>query len=177
VLLTVAIATASASCGTTRDQSSDPTLSTKGAVPRLSGAGRFPCPRHVLSDESIVTPVSRVLAQAQRLLAHQRYGSQGSIYRLTPRNAPIDEVFRLAAIGGALDETQPGLVRLHRAARRQCGERTAQASWAIHYWIPVSVISNAGGWTFLVKTRSGWRFWGHWCGAGKSEKWRNYYCY
>jgi hypothetical protein len=47
----------------------------------------------------------------------------------------------------------------------------------VHYWIPVSVIANAGVWTFLVKTRTGWRFWGDWCGAGKPRRWRNYYCY
>ena len=124
-----------------------------------------------------MAPVKQVLLAAQRLLARQRYGSQGKIYRLTPRNAPIDEVFRAAVLRGPLDETQPGLVMIHRAAARQCGEPTAQASWAIHYWIPVSVIANAGGWTFIVKTKAGWRFWGDWCGAGKPRKWRNTYCY
>jgi len=110
-------------------------------------------------------------------LARQRYASQGTFYRLTPRNAPIDEVFRLAAFHSLLDETQPGLVVLHRAAARLCGERTAQASWAIHYSIGVSVIANAAVWTFFVKTKRGWRFWGDWCGAGKRRKWRNSHCY
>jgi hypothetical protein len=27
-----------------------------------------------------------------------------------------------------------------------------------------------------VKTRSGWRFWGKWCGAGQSKAWRRQYC-
>jgi hypothetical protein len=65
----------------------------------------------------------------------------------------------VASYRSPLDATQPGLVRMHRAAARQCGERIAQASWAIHYWIPVSVIVNTGAGTFIVKTKTGWRFW------------------
>jgi hypothetical protein len=42
---------------------------------------------------------------------------------------------------------------------------------------PVSVIASAGGWEFIVKTRTGWQFWGNWCGAGKSQQRRTYYCY
>jgi hypothetical protein len=139
--------------------------------------GRRGCPHAVLYDASSLASVKQVLLAAQRLLARQRYGSQGTVYRLTPRNAPIDEVLRLAVLHGPLDETQPGLVRIHRAAARQCGELAAQASWAIHYGIPVSVIASAGGWTFIVKTKAGWRFWGNWCGAGKHRRWQNTYCY
>jgi hypothetical protein len=124
-----------------------------------------------------LAPVKQVLVAAQEFLARQRYASQGTTYRLTPQNAPIDEVFRVASYRSPLDTTQPGLVRMHRAAARQCGERIAQASWAIHYWIPVSVIANTGAWTFIVKTKTGWRFWGNWCGAGKPRSWRAHYCY
>ena len=167
-----ALAAGGCAGATPRTKTITPTL-----VRSAQTTGRGGCPRAVLYDASSVAPVKQVLLAAQRLLARQRYGSQGKIYRLTPRNAPIDEVFRAAVLRGPLDETQPGLVMIHRAAARQCGEPTAQASWAIHYWIPVSVIVNAGAWTFIVKTKAGWRFWGDWCGAGKPRKWRNTYCY
>ena len=173
----VAMAITSASCGSTRT----PRTLTPGADTSLAShtpaASRRACPRGVLYEQSTVAPVKQVLLAAQALLARQQYGSQGTTYRLTPRNAPIDELFRTATLGGPEDATQPGLIRLHRAAERQCGERIAQASWAIHYSIPVSVIANAGAWTFIVKTRRGWRFWGNWCGAGKPRRWRTYYCY
>jgi hypothetical protein len=171
------IAIGSAGCGTTSGaQPSGPVTPSRPVLATPMAADRGACPRAVLYVASTVAPVKQVLLAAQRLLARQRYSSQGTVYRLTPRNAPIDEVFRTALIGTPLDETQPGLIAIHRAGARLCGERTAQASWAIHYWIPVSVIVGTGAWTYIVKTRTGWRFWGNWCGAGKPRNWRNAYC-
>ena len=171
------IAIGSAACGTTHDaQPTDPVTPPRLVLATPTAADREDCPRGVLYVGSTVAPVKQVLLAAQRLLARHRYPSQGRVYRLTPQNAPIDEVLRTARIGTPLDETQPGLVAIHRAGGRLCGERTAQASWAIHYWIPVSVIVGTGAWTYIVRTRTGWRFWGNWCGAGKPRSWRNAYC-
>jgi hypothetical protein len=50
-------------------------------------------------------------------------------------------------------------VDVHRVAAANCGKTLAQASWAIHYYIPVSVIAAAGGNEFVVRTRVGWRLW------------------
>jgi hypothetical protein len=45
-------------------------------------------PPRLLYDQSTLAPVREVLVEAQELLARQRYASQGTTYRLTPRNAP-----------------------------------------------------------------------------------------
>ena len=111
-----------------------------------------------------------VLRAAQRLLARKTLESQGTLYHLTPTNAPIDYVANLSA-GGV-----PGTQALARFAARTCGQRTATESWAIHYPIPVSVIAVAAGYRFIVLTRGGWRFWGYWCGLGRSTRWKTTYC-
>jgi hypothetical protein len=141
------------------------------------GGGRQPCPKRVLVRASQIASVSEVLQAAQNLLARQAINSQGTIYRLTPRNAPIDYVARVATSGTVFDQTIPGLLGLHRAAAAACGAATAQASWAIHYNVPVSVIAGSGGFPFLVKTAHGWTFWGSWCGANRSRTWRTSRCF
>ncbi len=176
ILLLVASGMALAACGGTARSRSAETASQPQPATQSYSTQRSSCPRGVLIDESTIAPVHEVLLAAQRLLSRREYGSQGTIYHLTPRNAPIDEVFSAATLGGPFDDTQPGLRAIHRVAALRCGRSTAQASWAIHYSIPVSVIASAGGWVFIVKTRTGWQFWGNWCGAGKSRQWRAYYC-
>jgi hypothetical protein len=106
---------------------------------------------------------------AQGRLARTTINSQGTVYRLTRRNAPIDFVERVATADSPFDERVPGRSVLHRAAVSACGRTTADASWAIHYELPVSIIAGPGGWPFFVKTRTGWQFWGYWCGAGKTR--------
>jgi len=123
-------------------------------------------------------PISAVLHAAEQQLARQTMNTQGTVYHLTPGNALIDFIEWLGSgvLGHPLDETFPGLLAVYRAGVSACGESTTQASWAIHYSVRVSVIAGAGGWRFFVKTRRGWLFWGNWCGADKSLKWRNTYC-
>jgi hypothetical protein len=134
----------------------------------------------VLYRASYYAPIGQVLHAAQRALARETLNSQGTLYHLTPRNAPID----LVEHGLAYDEKSmvlfnratPGALKILRAAEAQCGRRLAEASWVIHYDIPVSVIAGPGTYVFFVKTRSGWRFWGNWCGAGQSRAWRRQNC-
>ena len=136
------------------------------------------CPKGVLARDSVLAPIADVLQGAQGLLARKTINSQGTVYHLTPRNAPIDLIERLATSGKAdpVNQRIPGLALIRRAAVSACGEEIAQASWAIHYDLPVSVIAGQGGSAFLVKTRTGWRLWGNWCGAGNTRQWRNTYC-
>jgi hypothetical protein len=138
------------------------------------------CPHGVLYRASTLAPIREVLGAAQRLLARETLNSQGTIYHLTPKNAPIDLVEHGLAYEGEsnviLNRAAPGALKILRVGEAQCGLRTAQASWAIHYQIPVSVIAGPGAFPFFVKTRRGWRFWGNWCGAGRSKTWRRQYC-
>lgn len=134
------------------------------------------CPTAVLYAQSLRASIEAVTSAARQLLARHTINSQGTVYHLTPRNAPIDYVQRIATTGLRLDQTVPGLAALHRVAAASCGNRTAQASWAIHYRVPVSVIAGSGGFPFIVKTRTGWRFWGWWCGADKTPQWRKANC-
>jgi hypothetical protein len=154
-------------------------VAASSADSRSTGQARALCPKGVLADESRRAPVSVVLRAAQRQLAHRRFESQGQSYDLTPNHAPIDFIERVVTLGNGapLDETVPGLLSVHRVAASTCGERTAQASWAIHYPITVAIIAGLGGYNFFVKTRDGWRFWGDWCGATKSAQWRKKYCF
>jgi hypothetical protein len=163
-------------CGTTR-RTPQPA---SGAAIRLSAQGAVaPCPEHVLATASRLTPITVVTHAAQQLLARQTIESQGTLYHLTPQNAPIDvvEALSLAVDRPPSSVTVPGVLAIHRVAVAACAERTAAASWAIHYPIPVAIIAKAAGWRFLVKTESGWRFWGNWCGAGRSRERRKSYCY
>jgi hypothetical protein len=147
------------------------------AVARGSATAHSRCPQDVLPNASATAPVGRVLQAAQRQLANQVIHVQGRRYHLTPRNAPINFIAQIAiANSPAYDERIPGLLALHRFAARACGEQTAQASWAIHYDLPVGIIAGGGAYTFFVQTRSGWRFWGSWCGVLKSPKWRRANC-
>jgi len=132
----------------------------------------------VLLAESSKASIADVLRAAERQLARETINSQGRIYHLTPRNAPITLLERIATIGNGspLDQRVPGLGAVHRAAVSACGIAIAQASWAIHYEIPIAVIAGLGPYPFFVKTRSGWRFWGSWCGADKPRQWRNSNC-
>jgi len=147
---------------------------------RATALGGASCPKGVLYRASNIAPVSDVLRAAQRTLARGTLNSQGTIYRLTPRNAPID----LVAHGLAYEDSSmknfnratPGALTILRAGEKQCGRRLAEASWVIHYDVPVSVIAGPGVYVFFVKTRSGWRFWGKWCGAGQPKAWRRQYC-
>jgi hypothetical protein len=149
-------------------------LATLGLAAAASGAAGQPrvrlCPTNVLATASGTAPVARVLRAAERRLAQQTIDSQGQIYHLTPRNAPIDVIVRLATGDSALFE------RVRHAAASACGGRTATASWAIHYSVPVGLVADTGVYRFFVETRAGWRFWGHWCGAGRSAHWRHAYC-
>jgi hypothetical protein len=136
------------------------------------------CPTDVVGRDSMLAPVAEVLRAAQGELARMTLNTQGTVRHLTPRNAPIDFIERLATFGRAapLDKRVPGLVVTHRAAALACGEAMAQASWAIHYDLPFSLIAGQGGWQFFVKTGAGWRSWGNWCGAGQTRAWRSTYC-
>jgi hypothetical protein len=147
-----------------------------GTIARLSSTVHASCPKGVLANESASAPMAVVLRAAQQQLAHRTINSQGTVYHLTPRNAPIDFIERVAAVGTGAGQTLPGLVDVHRVAAANCGKTLAQASWAIHYYIPVSVIAAAGGNEFVVRTRVGWRLWGDWCGAGKPRGYRKTNC-
>jgi hypothetical protein len=142
---------------------------------RMPASGR--CPQGVLVEESRGTPIREALRAAEKLLARTRVSVQGTTYYLTPRHAPIDFITPLSLFGSrVVDEQVAGKIALHRAAARLCGEATAQASWAIRYF-PVTLIAGLAGHPFLVKTRTGWRFWGNgWCGAGHSRAWRTRHC-
>jgi hypothetical protein len=161
-------------CGATVSRESKPTTTLPAKHTRAG------CPRGVLYRGSSFAPIHEVLHAAQRLLAHETLNSQGTIYHLTPRNAPIDFLQHGLAYEGsanvAFNRATPGALTILRAGEAECGLRTAQASWAVHYQIPVSVIAGPGAFPFLVKTRAGWRFWGSWCGAGRSKAWRRQYC-
>src|SRR5262245_9836372 len=98
----------------------------------VSGNARSSCPTNVLT-ESASAPVGVVLRAAERRLAKRTMNTQGTIYHLTPRNAPIELVARLATGAPVLEARVPGLAALHHAAAVACGERTAGASWAIRY--------------------------------------------
>jgi hypothetical protein len=131
---------------------------------------RSSCPSSVVKTNALVADVLRA---AQRKLTTQAWNTQGTVYHLTPQNAPIDFIAQLYTTGiPALDQ---GVVALHRAAASACGERTAQASWAIHYWVGVGISARPepgnNVYTFFVDTRNGWRFWGSWCDVGKSTRW------
>ena len=119
-----------------------------------------------------------VIGAAQRVLARQTVTPMGRVYHLTPRNAPIVFVAQLEIDGGRYGGRRvPGLLPLNGRATGLCGKDIADASWAIHYEIPVApMASSADVYTFFVKTRSGWRFWGDWCGAGKPRRWRSANC-
>jgi len=171
-----AIVLASAACGT---DASPPTPARDASSARADYVKRerASCPQGVLARESVLAPISEVVRAAQRLLARQTIHRQGTDYRLTPRYAPIDYVARISIVGtGTHDQMVPGLLTLHRAGVVACGEGVAQASWAIHYDITVAM-AGFGGWRFFVKTTTGWRFWGNWCGASKSRQWRKTNCF
>lgn len=145
--------------------------------PVTVSAQHVSCPKDILGDESRFAPIAEVLRAAQRLLAQETINSQGTIYHLTPRHAPIDYIQQLDVYGAPVDDQVPGRVALYRAAASACGEATAHASWAIRYTVPVSLIAGTAGYPFFVKTRTGWRFWGGgWCGVGHSREWRARYC-
>jgi hypothetical protein len=138
--------------------------------------GQVSCPQRVLVVESLTTPVAEALHAAQRLLARQEVNRQGNVFRLTPAQAPIDYIAQLAIVRTVLDEMTPGRLAIHRVAAAACGEAAAQASWALHYPVPGLTPSNQG-YPFLVKTKTGWKFWGYWCGAGRSRTWYERYCF
>ena len=137
---------------------------------------RLHCPENVLLTTSATAPVAAVVRAAQRQLAKRTIDSQGTRYQLTPRNAPIVFIAQIGASRSQEDRRTPGLLALHQRAASACGEQTAQASWAVHYDIPVATIAGLGGFTFFVATRAGWRFWGNWCGVGNSPRWREANC-
>jgi hypothetical protein len=118
------------------------------------------CPTGVLAQRSTFAPVASVLDEAQRQLSRRTVDSQGTIYHLTPKNAPITYLAQL----------QPDLHAIYRAGVAQCGRATADASWAIHYDVPVASTVFAGGWLFFVDTERGWRFWGEWCTAARAKR-------
>jgi hypothetical protein len=101
----------------------------------LASLSAMDCPRHVLAEASLLSPIAVVTRAAQKLLARQTIESQGTLYHLTPRNAPIDviEAGSLAMDVPPSSVTVPGLVTIHRAAVAACGEQTANASWIVHY--------------------------------------------
>jgi hypothetical protein len=144
--------------------------------PSSGTATRPSCPENVLAAASGFARVDDVVRAAQQRLARQTINSLGTIYHLTPRNAPINFVAYLGDVALPDDQRVPGLLALYRAAAAACGERTASASWAIRWEIPRSVVAGTGGYAFFVKTRNGWRFWGNWCGAGRSASWRLLHC-
>jgi hypothetical protein len=147
------------------------------ARPRATEVSRSGCPQRLAATASARAPVAEAVGAMQMHLSRLTINSQGRIYRLTPHNAPIDFVAQLGTVGSrTIDQRIPGLLTLHRAAAIACGEHTAQASWAFHYTISVAIIAGLGGYEFAAKTRTGWRFWGTWCGAGASAAWRQANC-
>jgi hypothetical protein len=173
VLLLLVVAAGAAACGSMQSRSS----TRQDRSPTRGAPFGVECPSGVLVRASILAPVSSVLHAAQRVLARQTITSQGTTYHLTPRNAPIDQVEQLAISHLERDRAVAGRVAIHRVAAAACGEKIAQASWAIHYQVPVSVIAGPGSFPFLVKTKAGWRFWGYWCGAGRTKAWRQKNCF
>jgi hypothetical protein len=143
-------------------------------IARLSSTVHASCPKGVLADESSSAPIAVVLRAAQQQLARRSINSQGTVFHLTPRNAPIDFIERVSAVGTGVGQTLPADV--YRVAVANCGKTFAEASWAIHYDIPVSVIAGPGAYEFVVKTRVGWRLWGDWCGVGKPPGYRKSNC-
>lgn len=169
VSLTV-VAVAIAIGGTASPQRATTQVASNSRVAKAS------CPKGVLSGESSHAPVSVALQAAQRLLARKSINRQGRVFHLTPENAPIDRIQQLTIVGTMRDQTQPGLLAIHRVAAAACGEPAAHASWAIHDYVPRSTAGGAGGFYFLVKTNRGWTLWGNWCGADRSRQWRDNYC-
>jgi hypothetical protein len=161
-LLVVALLLAGTACG----------ASSVSREPRSASADATACPRHVLYRASALASINGVLHAAQRVLRRETLEFQGTRYHLTPRNAPIDYLQRLETIP---IRTVPGAA-LRRLAAKLCGAKVAQASWALHYELPISVIAGQGGYLFFVKTRGGWRFWGYWCGAGHTPGWGRANC-
>jgi hypothetical protein len=167
VLAAIVLAALAAGCGATR-------------VNREVAPSAADCPDGVLFQASANAPGGDVLRSAQRVLSRRTIHSQGTIYRLTPKWAPIDFVARVSAVESrrnvGYNRLIPGSLAIERAGSAQCGAHKAVASWAVHYGMPASVIANTGVYAFFVKTRSGWRFWGQWCGAGESAAWRRKNC-
>lgn len=138
-------------------------------------ATRSSCPHEVVETN---LPVADALRAAQRKLAGLTINTQGTVYHLTPQNTPINFIAQLYTTGTrVLDQRTPGLLTLHRAAASACGERTAQASWAIHFQVGPAITASNDIYTFLVDTRDGWRFWGDWCGVSESAQWRRANCH
>jgi hypothetical protein len=166
-----AVLLVSASCTANRAADTSPS---PASLPRIDTK----CPTGVLYRASALASASDVLRAAERILARQTLNTQGHLYHLTPRNAPIKVVEQLGIFDPHAPgrDVVPGLAAIYRAAVLTCGPQTAGASWAVYYPIAVSVIASAGGYSFLTKTRTGWRFWGFWCGAQKPVRWRNTYC-
>jgi hypothetical protein len=138
------------------------------------------CPKYVLYRASSLAPVAEALRAAQRSLARRTLMAQGVTYHLTPRNAPIVLIAHALAWEGRgnviFNRFVPGALTILRAGEAQCGRRVAEASWTIHYGLPVASVANTGVYRFFVKTRRGWRFWGDWCGAGQAPTWRRKNC-
>jgi len=141
----------------------------------LSTTVHASCPKSVVADESSSASIASVLRAAQQQLARRTINRQGTVFHLTPRNAPIDFIERVSAVGTGVGQTLPE-PDVRRVAVANCGKTLAEASWAIHYDIPVSVIAGPGAYEFVVKTRVGWQLWGDWCGAGKPRGYRKSNC-
>jgi hypothetical protein len=169
-LLVIVLAAVAAGCGA---QSSD--------APEKALPAAIDCPAGVLFRESRFARVSDVLAAAQRVLARDTINSQGRIYRLTPKWAPIDFIAQVNAVDKRVNvhynRLVAGSLAIERAGAAECGALKTNASWAIHYDMPASTIAGTGVYAFFVKTRGGWRFWGQWCGASQSAAWRNKNCF
>jgi hypothetical protein len=137
------------------------------------------CPTGVLVA---VRSADEVLRGAESALSQKWVYTMHGRHHLDPRNAPISLIESIAIFSPAssYDSRVPGLVALHHYAAGLCGERTAQASWAVEYWLPTY---SATGYTlgltlypFVVKTHTGWRFWGNWCGLTQSASFRAKMC-
>jgi hypothetical protein len=144
------------------------------------GAAKPHCPHGVMFRASQFAPVARVLSEAQRALARNTINSQGRIYRLSPTHAPIDLVEQVRAVESrenvGFNRLIPGALAIERTGAAECGAQVTNASWAVHYGMPESIIANTGVYTFMVETRRGWRFWGDWCAAGRTKAWRRKHC-
>ena len=136
------------------------------------------CPHAVLRIESEFAPIADVLRQAQSLLAKRTVKAQGSIVRLTPQSAPMDIVESLrSGSQGARNDSLPGASAIYEAAKALCGARTAEASWAIHWDLPMLPAVTPGEYSLIVKTKHGWQFWGAWdCAGSWGKAWKKYWC-
>jgi hypothetical protein len=127
------------------------------------GGGRaaaFACPR-VLSWKLLPPPDTpeAVLQAARKQIPskfHGRFRNQQGMITLTRRHYVITSTV-------AFGEGGPSLVdraRLYGYAKQKCGQKVADASWAVLFQVPeASRYTPDVAAAYLARTKSGWRLW------------------